>query len=74
MKAAWRVPPPQHVSCLSHDADRTLEREANVFAAELLMPEGAVRDPDAAPERFGVSEIAFQWRLFSFDLGPRPGA
>ena len=26
------------------DADRALEREANVFAAELLMPEAAVRD------------------------------
>ena len=29
---------------LTDAADRTLEREANVFAAELLMPEPAVRD------------------------------
>ena len=29
---------------LSQDADRALEREANVFGAELLMPEAAVRD------------------------------
>lgn len=29
---------------LSQDADRALEREANVFAAELLMPEPAVRE------------------------------
>ena len=29
---------------VSEDADRTLEREANVFAAELLMPERAVRE------------------------------
>jgi hypothetical protein len=28
----------------SEDADRSLEREANVFAAELLMPEAAVRE------------------------------
>ena len=28
---------------MSQDTDRTLEREANVFGAELLMPEAAVR-------------------------------
>jgi Zn-dependent peptidase ImmA (M78 family) len=57
------------------DADRSLEREANVFGAELLMPETAVRghatDPEAT-ELFGVSNVAFQWRLYSFDLGERP--
>src|SRR5213595_2207529 len=41
-------------------AVKALEREANVFAAELLMPEDEVRaackgDPDASAERFGVS-------------------
>ena len=29
---------------LSQAADRDLEREANVFGAELLMPEAAVRE------------------------------
>jgi IrrE N-terminal-like domain len=64
---------------LSQDADRALEREANVFGAELLMPEAAVRDawaafPDATElaERFGVSALAAQWRLYSFGLGPKP--
>jgi Zn-dependent peptidase ImmA (M78 family) len=59
---------------VSPDADRTLEREANIFGAELLMPEEAVRDhaaDEAAPERFGVSRLAFQWRLYSFDLAER---
>ena len=61
---------------VSPDADRTLEREANVFAAELLMPEPAVRAEfsrggDVA-SRFGVSGEAMHWRLYSFGLGPRP--
>ena len=60
-------------------ADRALEREANVFAAELLMPEASVRDewPRTATFgelalRFGVSSEAMSWRLYSFDLAPRP--
>jgi hypothetical protein len=64
---------------LSQDADRDLEREANVFGAELLMPEAAVREvwaaaPDAAEvaARFGVSALAAQWRLYSFGLAERP--
>jgi Zn-dependent peptidase ImmA (M78 family) len=56
-------------------ADQALEREANVFAAELLMPEQAVRhhsdDPEAA-HLFGVSQLAMRWRLYSFGLGPAP--
>jgi Zn-dependent peptidase ImmA (M78 family) len=55
-------------------ADRAAEREANVFAAELLMPEPAVRaawerEPEiaACAERFGVSGEAMHWRLY--DLG-----
>ena len=58
-------------------AVKALEREANVFAAELLMPEKEVRavwvgDPDACAERFDVSGEAMRWRLFSFGLGERP--
>ncbi len=64
---------------LSHDADRDLEREANVFGAELLMPEAAVReawaafpDPLQVATRFEVSALAAQWPLYSFGLGGRP--
>ena len=64
---------------ISEDADRDLEREANVFAAELLMPEPAVRaaweelgDVAACAARFDVSPTAMQWRLFGFDLTDRP--
>ena len=60
---------------LSQDADRRLEREANVFAAELLMPELAVRaawgeleDIAACAVRFDVSSTAMQWRLHNFGL------
>jgi Zn-dependent peptidase ImmA (M78 family) len=60
---------------VSEGTDRSLEREANVFAAELLMPEGEVREavdhPDPAT-RFGVSAEAMQWRLYSFDLALAP--
>jgi Zn-dependent peptidase ImmA (M78 family) len=52
-----------------------LEREANVFAAELLMPEPAVReawdelgDVASCAARFDVSPTAMQWRLYGFDL------
>ena len=61
------------VEDVSPDADRTLEREANVFGAELLMPEEAVRQHAAHPEValvLGVSLLALQWRLYSFDLAP----
>lgn len=51
------------------------EREANVFAAELLMPEPAVRSAFAEDdsigglaERFGVSDEAMHWRLYNFEL------
>jgi IrrE N-terminal-like domain len=60
---------------LAQDVDRALEREANVFAAELLMPESAVReawaeaaDVDFCATRFDVSPTAMQWRLYSFGL------
>ena len=55
--------------------DRALEREANVFAAELLMPEPAVRSAFSADDsieamaaRFDVSQEAMHWRLFNFGL------
>jgi Zn-dependent peptidase ImmA (M78 family) len=56
-------------------ADRALEREANVFAAELLMPEAAVREEwrpgsetTEIAARFGVSIQAMSWRLYGFEL------
>ena len=60
---------------IAPDADRALEREANIFAAELLMPEAAVRaaaDDTNAATRFGVSGEAMQWRLYSFGLAEPP--
>jgi hypothetical protein len=51
------------------------EREANVFAAELLMPEPTVREAfspadsvEAMATRFGVSGEAMHWRLYNFGL------
>jgi hypothetical protein len=51
--------------------ERAREREANRFAAELLMPEPLVRaaanrdgpDPIALAARFGVSDVAMGFRL-----------
>jgi hypothetical protein len=58
---------------LTEAADRQLEREANVFAAELLMPEPAVRaaweelrDVEVCARYFDVSPTAMHWRLYSF--------
>lgn len=60
---------------IAYDVDRALEREANVFAAELLMPEEAVHNEwarrpavEGIAERFGVSRLAAQWRLYGFGL------
>jgi Zn-dependent peptidase ImmA (M78 family) len=60
---------------VSQDTNRTIEREANVFGAELLMPEDAVRrawatldNANGLAESFGVSGLAAQWRLYSFGL------
>ena len=57
------------------------EREANVFAADLLMPEAelpAAVTPGAAlgplAERFGVSDEAMAWRLFNLGLTDSPPA
>lgn len=56
-----------------------VEREANVFAAELLMPEGDVRAmwvagtaTDALAGAFGVSPPAMGWRLYNLGLVDRP--
>jgi Zn-dependent peptidase ImmA (M78 family) len=64
---------------LSGATERPLEREANIFAAELLMPEPAVRsawhelgDADALAARFDVSPLAMRWRLYSFGLVADP--
>jgi Zn-dependent peptidase ImmA (M78 family) len=60
---------------LTTAADRAIEREANVFAAELLMPREAVTehfgkfaDVDLLAGRLGVSRLALAWRLYSFGL------
>ncbi len=49
---------------------KALEREANIFAANLLMPESSLRNVahDEAPVRFGVSDEAMAWRLFNLGL------
>jgi hypothetical protein len=51
---------------------KALEREANVFAAELLMPEAEVREAfslrPALAEHFGVSDEAMSWRLYNLGL------
>jgi Zn-dependent peptidase ImmA (M78 family) len=58
-----------------------VEREANVFAAELLMPEAAVADamargapPAAIAAELGVSDIALAWRLYNLGLEESPPA
>jgi Zn-dependent peptidase ImmA (M78 family) len=69
---------PAQVGVSSGDA---MEREANVFAAELLMPETEVTAAIALgagvgelAARFGVSEVALAWRLFNLGLAERPPA
>jgi len=52
---------------------RALEREANVFAAELLMPEELVRalwreSVDETATVLGVSHEAIAWRLYNLGL------
>ena len=46
---------------------KALEREANIFAANLVMPEGAVREA-CGENRFGVSDEALAWRLYNLGL------
>jgi Zn-dependent peptidase ImmA (M78 family) len=52
---------------------KALEREANVFAAELLMPEELVREGfdgtvNEAAVQFSVSEEAMGWRLYNLKV------
>jgi Zn-dependent peptidase ImmA (M78 family) len=75
VKEGHKAPVYCRAADVAPSADRLLEREANVFAAELLMPEPAVRavwrefnDVAACATRFDVSLTAMQWRLFAFDL------
>jgi Zn-dependent peptidase ImmA (M78 family) len=60
---------------IAPEADRLLEREANVFAAELLMPEPAVREgfrraatTTELAKSFGVSDEAMGWRMYNLGL------
>jgi len=46
---------------------RALEREANIFAANLVMPEAHVREAHGE-NRFGVSDEAHVWRLYNLGL------
>jgi hypothetical protein len=64
---------------LSEDADRDLEREANVFGAELLMPGPSVKaswdrchDTNECAYLFAVSPVAMAWKLFNLGLSPSP--
>jgi IrrE N-terminal-like domain len=80
-KAGVREPAYCRPVDLTDAADRVLEREANVFAAELLMPEPAVREAwaeigeiTACANRFDVSPTAMHWRLYSFGVVDAPRA
>jgi hypothetical protein len=62
----------QAVYCRADDVGvgreaRALEREANIFAANLVMPEASVRAA-AGENRFGVSDEAFAWRMYNLGL------
>lgn len=46
---------------------KALEREANIFAANLVMPETAVRSA-GGPNHFGVSDVALAWRRYNLGL------
>lgn len=64
----------------THGATDQREREANVFAADLLMPEDAIRarfdllgpHAESLANAFGVSADAMRWRLYNLELGPQP--
>ena len=69
-----------HAEILCRSADMEapadpIEREANVFAADLLMPDDAVREAHAAgtpaadiAALMGVSLAAMEWRLYNLSL------
>jgi hypothetical protein len=60
---------------VDHEA-KALDREANIFAANLLMPEQVVRAAHAAGEthRFAVSDEALAWRLHNLGITLEPPA
>jgi Zn-dependent peptidase ImmA (M78 family) len=64
---------------LSADTIRAREREANIFAAELLLPRSAVpgawadsTEIAACAQQFGVSDVAMHWRLHNLNLVETP--
>lgn len=63
---------------IEEQAAKELEREANRFAASLLMPEryfdstAELQPVDHMAKRFGVSAPAMTWRLYNAGLGDRP--
>jgi hypothetical protein len=81
-RAAQLEPSYCRATDIANDANRAIEREANIFASELLMPEAAVRtawgelvaqshnvDPATAiAARLDVSPSAMGWRLFNLGL------
>lgn len=80
-----RAPDPEPIMCREADlaggSATALEREANNFAASLLMPEAAIHaaagrghSPIDAAEILGVSDIAMEWRYFNLGItSARPG-
>jgi predicted transcriptional regulator len=72
----------RHVGSTEAAISDAIEREANHFAAELLMPGDLMRaavargetDPDVLGDRFEVSPVAAAWRLFNLGLCDQPPA
>jgi Zn-dependent peptidase ImmA (M78 family) len=60
---------------MTDEVDKEMEREANNFAASLLMPEAQVHSVaatgasiTAAAAQFGVSDVAMRWRYFNLGI------
>jgi hypothetical protein len=80
-RAATLEPTYCRATDIGNDVDRALEREANIFASQLLMPESSVREVwdepavqhhpypvEAVAARLDVSPSAMGWRLFNLGL------
>ncbi len=74
-----RVPPPSPIMCrdadLTDQATKDREREANNFAASLLMPEQQMRamaaqglGHDEMVAAFGVSDLTMHWRFINLGI------
>jgi len=74
-----RITPAQPILCrdgdMTDEVDKEVEREANNFAASLLMPEAQVHSVAAtgvsvsvAAAQFGVSDVAMHWRYFNLGI------